>query len=56
MKIRKGCYGGYYAVFPDSEAAEKWYWLFWRVLRRPIACFGQFENAYYLFGQKNYTL
>lgn len=54
MKIRKGCYGGYFVVFPDNVAAEKWDWLFWKILKRPIACYGQFENAYHLFGRLEY--
>lgn len=56
MKIRKGIFGGYFAVFPDNVTAEKWEWLFGRILRRPIAHYGQFENAYYLFGRRNYLL
>lgn len=50
MKIRKGCYGGYFVVFQDADEAYKWNWLFWKILKRPIACYGQFENAYHLFG------
>lgn len=50
MKIKRNCYGAWFVVFENNEAAYKWDWLFWRILRRPIVCFGQYENAYHLWG------
>lgn len=49
MKIRKGIDKHWYAVFPSNYDAERWEWLFIHVLRRRVACFGQYENAYLLF-------
>lgn len=40
---------GCYFVFKSNIEAEKWEWLFWKVLRRQVCCFGQFDNAYVLF-------
>ena len=48
MKVRKGVDGGWFVVFPSNLEAERWEWLFLRILRRPISCFGQYENAYRL--------
>lgn len=48
-KIKRGNDGKLYLVFPMNYDAEKWEWLFWKILRRPIVCFGQYDNAYYLF-------
>ena len=50
MKIQRGWAGGYFVVFRDNLEAEKWDWLFGKILRRRIAHFGNFENAYHLFG------
>lgn len=51
MKIRKGIDGNYYAVYKDEMTAAKWSWLFYNILRCPVSCFGQFNNAYQISGK-----
>ena len=46
MKIKYGIDGRLYAVFSDSYFAAKWDWLFVRILRRRLSCFGGYENSY----------
>lgn len=48
MKIKSGNDGGLYAVFEDAHDAGRFEWLFWSLLRRQRACFGQYDNAYKL--------
>ena len=50
MKIKRAWHGAYYVVFSDADEAYKWDWLFYKILRRPLANFGVCDNAYYLFG------
>ena len=33
-------------MFSNECEAYKWYWLFGRILRMRICCFGQYDNAY----------
>lgn len=49
-KIKRGYAGGYYLVFESECYASDWEWFMWGILRRPRACFGQYDNAYRLFG------
>lgn len=49
MQIKKGIDNKYYAVFHDEDAAYKYYWFWGTLFKRPIVCFGQYMNAYYLF-------
>jgi hypothetical protein len=50
MKIKRSPVdNGYYAVF-SGWGAEDLEWLFHGILRRRIACFGGYENAWHLFG------
>jgi hypothetical protein len=46
MKIKRGYNGGTYFVFANEYEADKWYWLFGKVLRMRTACFGNYFNAY----------
>lgn len=32
--------------FKDAYEAEKWYWLFGRIMRMRICCAGGYDNAY----------
>lgn len=48
MRIQRGYAGGLYVVFPTEYEASKWAWLFSGILRRPWACFGNFDNAFEL--------
>lgn len=49
MRIARGLDGALYVVFSSDIAAERMRWLFWSILRRRVACFGQYDNAYRLF-------
>lgn len=49
MQIRRGYSGSFYVVFENNMIADDWEWLFWGILRRTRACFGQYENAYKIF-------
>lgn len=49
MRVRKGWAGGWYVVFEDNTAADRWEWLFWGVFRRIRICFGSYDNAYLIF-------
>jgi len=46
--IKQGLAGEWYAVFENEEKAEEFYWIFGKILGCPMACFGQFFNAYML--------
>lgn len=46
MKIKRGIDGGLYAVFGSNIQAEQLEWLFGTILRCPVSCFGQYDNAY----------
>lgn len=35
-----------FAVFNDELSALRWEWLFLRLLRRRMVCFGAYMNAY----------
>lgn len=50
IKLRYGLDGALYAVFPTCYEAEEAAWLFSSILCRRPACFGQYYNAYRLFG------
>lgn len=50
MKIKKGHDGGIYAVFDCEYRAEKWRWLFSKLLKRKIVSFGKLDNAYQIIG------
>lgn len=46
LAVIRGVDDGLYAVFNTNIDAEKWEWFWWKILRRPICCFGQYDNAY----------
>lgn len=49
MKIERGINGRLYVVFQTNVDAERYEWFFSTILRRRIACFDGYDNAYQLF-------
>jgi hypothetical protein len=49
MNVMRGLDGRLYAVFDTMDDAERWAWLFSRILRRPMSRYGGYSNAYMLF-------
>lgn len=48
MKIKRGNDNGIYAVFENEEAACKFSFVFRTLMRRHMACFGGYFNAWRL--------
>lgn len=49
MRLKKGWNGHWFLVFETEDDLTKWLWLFSRILHRPVACFGGYCNAFFLF-------
>ena len=52
FRFKKGYAGGWFAVYESNMYPNSHMWFWNKVLRRPVACFGNYENAFYLFGPR----
>lgn len=52
MRIGRGFKGGWYLVFKDSDHAWRYYWLFGKILRMRLICFGELDNGYAIWDRE----